>query len=210
MGRCNKCGKKVSKSSRVCKSKNKNKSKENNANNAQIINVDVVPENDQLLSPVNGNAQENNANSGQIDTRQSQIGNGAFAPFQQALPQSAAASPLGGLTAEEVKNLLKGATDYAAEATGQNGYANSGCRECEDKHKQKSSKKSKKVNKNKQKQYAKNNKVNVNLAVILTRSSQTPTLTSAQSADNYNEQAPVTMPVELNEDFGLDQEAADE
>lgn len=226
MGRhCDQCGKKVSKSNnRSCKSehKNKNKVKENNANNAQIINVDVIPGSEQFQVPTNANAQENNANSGQIGTTQSQIGGNA-GPFSPVI----ANSPLGGLTAEEVKNLLKGATDFATEASGQSGFDqdhsvpvdddddhhkkkgkdrkrnrhHDGCDDC-GKKKCKCSSKNKESFKSKQKQNAKNNKVNVNLALILTRSSQTPTVASAQSADNFNHQEPVTSPItSVTEEF---------
>jgi len=223
MGRhCDQCGKKVSKSNnRSCKSehKNKNKVKENNANNAQIINVDVIPGSEQFQVPTNANAQENHANSGQIGTSQSQIGGNA-GPFSPVI----ANSPLGGLTAEEVKNLIKGATDFASEASGQSGFDEDasvtsndrndkkkgkdrkrnhrdGCDEC-GKKKCKCSNKSNSSYKSKQNQQAKNNKVNVNLALILTRSSQTPTVASAQSADNFNHQEPVTSPItSVTEEF---------
>jgi len=242
MGRCQKCGKKVCKSSsRVCKSQNKNR--ENNANNAQIINVDVIPDTSQVLTPSNDNAQNNQANSGQINPIQSQIGSngGSFSPVQPIPGAAAAASPLGGLTAEEVKNLLKGATDFATEASGQGSFpadaagaagragCGCGCANNGKKNKKKngkqcgcgchrggdssSSSSSKQSYRKKQNQKAKNNKVNVNLAVILTRANQTPTQASAQSADNANLQAPITIggpvtlpPVGSAADFDLQDE----
>lgn len=215
MGRCG-CGKKDCKNSTVCKkackSKNKSKIKENNNNNAFIVNVDQVPEQAQQNSALNAANQEALANSGQMGTEQSQIGNnlGPFAPNQGFIPQAAAAPVLGGISADEIRNLLKGATDYAAEAAGQAGQqfpeaygggCGGGCG-CGKKKCKASNKRSKKTNKQKSIQKSKNNKINVNLAVLLTRSTQTPVLTTTQLASNESLLSPVTGPLDLGVEEG--------
>lgn len=239
MGRCEKCDKKASKTSkRSCKSSNH--IKENNANNAQIINVDVIPESSQVQDAATSNAQNAVANNGTlVNSPQPLYSQHVAAPSASAARRApedgafdggATAGAMAGLTAEEVKNLLKGATDFATEAAGQGvdsdddddratgrgrrasaSSSSSGCQcggnkkkknnskkcnQCNNQNETpgyKSSKKSKKVNKRKEK--AKNNKVNVNLALILTRSAQTPTLAAAQRADNAAQVSPINAPV---------------
>lgn len=180
MGRCEKCGKKVTKiGKRSCKSDQK--IKENNANNAQIINVDVIPDVIQTSAAANGVPQNGGA---VVPSPATPIVVNGSVPGSG---HSSSSAMLTGLTADEVKNILRGATDYAAETAEKQNAAQ---QHAQDDHGGRGKRKNKKQQKHQN--VAKNNKINVNLALILTRASQVPTIATTQSVEQPIPQVPPT------------------
>lgn len=193
------CGCDNNSGKRVCKSKNSNKQKnrESNANNAQVINVDLIPGQDQQALPINVNIPTNANTSASSD--------GTIIPGVAAAHATPAHPQFGGLTADELQKLMHGAAELSVDALHRGNHGRLGASTedacgCEKKKCRKAGKckcdrpsgdRSTVGSKNKNVDMTRinNKKVNINVAVIVTRSQQNPNMANIQDAANTSSQS---------------------